>query len=101
LKAVWHGMSLALVLSAAAVAGEPPVKSPPPDAVHGGDAPGAGAPAAGMPATGSPAAASPDGDFIEFLGSDDVGDAALWAYLKKSSQRKDAPSAPLPQDAKQ
>jgi len=43
----------------------------------------------------------PDDEFIEFLGRDDVGDAALWAFLKKSAQRKDSTPPPPPQDAKQ
>jgi hypothetical protein len=87
-------MSLALALSAAVFAGEPPAKSPAPDAVHGGaggDVPGAA----------TPGVDAPDADFIEFLGSDDVGDAALWAYLKKSAQRNDSPSVPPQQDANQ
>ena len=45
--------------------------------------------------------ADTDDDFIEFLGADDVGDAALWAFLKRSAQRKDSTPTPPPQDAKQ
>jgi hypothetical protein len=44
----------------------------------------------------------PDDDFIEFLGGDDVGDAAWWEFLKKAAPRKDQPiPVPPPQDAKQ
>jgi hypothetical protein len=89
LKAARHWLTLGLVACAAAIAGPPP--SQPPDAAPAVDAPGAAA----------PAAAAPDDDFIEFLGRDDVGDAALWAFLKKSAQRKDSTSTPPPQDAKQ
>lgn len=67
-----------------AVANEPP---PAPDAPREG---------ADVATAGE---AAPDGDFIEFLGADDVGDAAWWEFLKKSAPRKDAgPEAP--QDAK-
>jgi len=41
----------------------------------------------------------PDEGFIEFLGSDDVGDAALWEFLKRAPQRANDPPAPPP-DAK-
>ena len=43
----------------------------------------------------------PDDDLIEFLGADDVGDAAWWEFLKKSTQRMGQPPVPPPQDAKQ
>jgi hypothetical protein len=82
-----HWLALGVVASAAAFAGPPPAP-PPPDAAR-----------AATPAVDAPGAA-PDDDFIEFLGRDDVGDAALWAYLKKSAQRKGSPT-PQPQDAKQ
>jgi hypothetical protein len=42
-----------------------------------------------------------DDEFIEFLGTDDVGDAAWWEFLKKSALGKDPPKpAAPPQDAK-
>jgi hypothetical protein len=41
-----------------------------------------------------------DEGFIEFLGSDDVGDAAWWEFLKRAPPRGDNPPAPPPQDAK-
>ena len=44
-------------------------------------------------------AATPDDEFIEFLGTDDVGDAAWWEFLKKSAPRKDS-SPEAPQDTK-
>jgi hypothetical protein len=43
----------------------------------------------------------PDESFLEFLGSDDVGDAAWWEFLKKAPPRgSDPPPATPPQDAK-
>jgi hypothetical protein len=45
--------------------------------------------------------ATPDDSFLEFLGSDDVGDSAWWEFLKKAPPRgSDPPPAPPPQDAK-
>jgi hypothetical protein len=79
-----------MVACAAAFAEQPPSQPPPPDAAR-----------QPKPAADASGAADPDGDFIEFLGADDIGDAALWAFLKKSAQRKDSTSTPLPQDAKQ
>jgi hypothetical protein len=49
----------------------------------------------------APAAGTPNDEFIEFLGADDVGDAAWWEFLKNSAPRKGQPPAPPPQDAKQ
>jgi hypothetical protein len=80
-------LALGVVACAAAFAGPPP-SPPPPDAAR-----------AATPAVDAPGVATPDDDFIEFLGRDDVGDAALWAFLKKSAQRKDSTSTPPPQDA--
>jgi len=97
LKAARHWLVLGLVACAAATAGPPPSQ---PDAARAA-APAVDAPGAAAPAAAAPAAAAPDDDFIEFLGRDDVGDAALWAFLKKSAQRKDSTSTPPPQDAKQ
>jgi hypothetical protein len=86
-----HWLALGMVACAAAFAGPPPSPPapPPPDAAR-----------AATPAVDAPGVATPDDDFIEFLGRDDVGDAALWAFLNKSAQRKDS-STPPPQDAKQ
>jgi hypothetical protein len=61
-----------------------------------------GAPPSGVPPTSAPRQPPPaDDELIEFLGSDDVGDAAWWEFLKKSAPGKD-PSKPAtpPQDAK-
>lgn len=71
---------LSVTLCAAATAGPPP----PPE--------GARQP---------PSADAPDSDFIEFLGADDVGDAAWWEYLKRTAPNAEDPPAPPPQDAKQ
>jgi hypothetical protein len=43
----------------------------------------------------------PDEGFLESLGSDDVGDAAWWDFLKRAPpQGSVPPPAPPPQDAK-
>jgi len=52
-------------------------------------------------ASSAPATGAPDESFLEFLGSDDVGDAAWWDFLKKAPPRGNVPPAPPPQDAKQ
>src|ERR1700719_4036537 len=56
------------------------------------------APPAPPPAS---SAGPPDDDFIEFLGADDVGDAAWWEFLKKVPPRGENPPATPPQDVKQ
>jgi hypothetical protein len=56
-------------------------------------------PAPPPPAAAKPTAA-PDEGFLEFLGSDDVGDTALWEYLKKAPPSGSSPPATAPQDAK-
>jgi hypothetical protein len=64
----------------------------------------AGPPPAAPPAPPTPPVASkgaPDDDFIEFLGRDDVGDAAWWEFLKKVPPRREIPPAAPPQEAKQ
>jgi len=81
---VWgrHWLLLGAALCAVAVAGSPPPSpSPPPPPAPSQDA--------------------PDDDFIEFLGGDDVGDAAWWEFLKKVPPRRENPPATPPQDAKQ
>jgi len=70
---------------AAAIAAPPPPQTPSP-------------PPAAAPQPSSPA---PDDDFIEFLGADDVGDAAWWEFLKKAPPRGQNPPATAPQEAKQ
>jgi hypothetical protein len=43
----------------------------------------------------------PDDGLIEFLGSDDVGDAAWWEFLKRARPRGTSPPPPPPpQEAK-
>jgi hypothetical protein len=83
LKAAPYWLTLSVALCAVAFAEPPPAAPPAPP----------------------PPEASPDAsndEFIEFLGTDDVGDAAWWEFLKKSAPpRKDQPPAPPPQDAKQ
>jgi hypothetical protein len=85
-----HWLALGMVVWAGAIAGQPPSPPPPPDAVR-----------QPQPAAEEAGTADPDDGFIEFLGADDVGDPALWAFLKKSAQRKDSTPTPQPQDAKQ
>jgi hypothetical protein len=94
LKAARHWLILGVVACAAAFAGPPPSPSPPapppPDAAR-----------TATPVVDPPAVDAPDDEFIEFLGADDVGDAAWWAFLKKSAPRKDSTPTTPPQDAKQ
>jgi hypothetical protein len=60
------------------------------------------APAPAPPAQRQPAAnvEVPDEGLIEFLGSDDVGDAAWWEFLKRAPPRGVVPPPGPPQDAK-
>jgi hypothetical protein len=58
-------------------------------------------PPATAPASSAKPVVPPDESFLEFLGSDDVGDAAWWEFLKKAPPRgTDPPPATPPQDAK-
>ena len=41
----------------------------------------------------------PDGEFIEFLGADDHGDAAWWEMLKQAPAGSQRPQAPAPKDS--
>ena len=50
------------------------------------------------PSAGAPGSDAIDDGFIEFLGSDDVGDAALWEALKKSAPVRAAPRGAAPQE---
>jgi hypothetical protein len=70
--------------AAAIAAPPPPTTTPPPAAASQPSSPG-----------------EPDDDFIEFLGADDVGDAAWWEFLKKAPPRGQSPPATAPQEAKQ
>lgn len=76
-----HWLLLTVAVSAAAVAEPPPVTPAPAAAPKPHDSP------------------PPEDSFIEFLGSDDVGDAGLWDYLRHAEPRaEDAP--PPPQEAR-
>ena len=58
-------------------------------------------PAASPTGTSSaPATGAQDESFLEFLGSDDVGDAAWWDFLKKAPPRGNVAPDPPPQDVK-
>src|SRR6185437_4868415 len=73
----------AAVLCASALADTPP-QTPPAQTP---------APASQAPPAAPPDAQAPDDGFIEFLGGDDVGDAAWWEFLKKAPPRwKDVPA---------
>jgi hypothetical protein len=65
-------------------------------------APPTSAPPAASPTdtSSAPATGAPDESFLEFLGSDDVGDAAWWDFLKKAPPRGNVPPEPPPQDVK-
>jgi hypothetical protein len=76
-----------VMLCAGAMAAPPP-PAPPPQASSSG-------------ATQTSPQGTPDDDFIEFLGTDDVGDAAWWEFLKRAPPRGENPPATPPQDAKQ
>ena len=80
---LWFGWALCAVAMAA-----PPAPPPPPT------------PAA-VPQPPAPSEGAPDDEFIEFLGADDVGDAAWWEFLKKVPPRVENPPATSPQEAKQ
>jgi hypothetical protein len=81
-KAGGHWLFLGMVFCAGAFAAPPPPSTP-------------------APAAPSPSSGAPDDDFIEFLGADDVGDAAWWEFLKKVPPRREGPPATAPQEAKQ
>lgn len=89
LRLVWAscGLLLGMAVCAAAIADPPP--APP------------RAPATEQEQRTPPAQAAPDDELIEFLGADDVGDAAWWEFLKTVPPRGENPPAPPPQDAKQ
>jgi len=89
-------LAISAVLCAAGVAAQSPSSAPAP-APAPASVP-ARPPVAAQPATSSDTS---DDDFIEFLGADDVGDAAWWEFLKKASPRGENSPAPPPQDAKQ
>jgi hypothetical protein len=86
---------ICLLLGAACAAANaaPPAPAPPTAA------PPAASPT--VPSSASSATGAPDESFLEFLGSDDVGDAAWWDFLKKAPPRGNVPPAPPAQEAKQ
>ena len=67
-------LMLSLVMSGTGVAAPPPAQVPPP---------------AAPPARS--AVPPPDDSLFEFLGSDDVGDARWWDYLRKTAPVTQAP----------
>ena len=84
-----HRLLAGLALCAVSIAALPAQPAPPP--------PPPAPPSAPPPSSQG----APDDDFIEFLGGDDVGDAAWWDFLKKVPPRGDSPPATPPQDSKQ
>jgi len=88
--AMRYWLVLCAGLCTVALAG-PPSQTPSP--------PPAGTPPTPMPEASDEAAS--DDELIEFLGADDVGDAAWWEFLKNSAPGNDPPQpAAPPQDAK-
>jgi hypothetical protein len=81
-----HRLLIGLIFCAAAAAAPPPPAAPP-------TPPGS--------SSQSPSDGVPDDDFIEFLGADDVGDAAWWEFLKKVPPRGENPPATPPPETKQ
>jgi len=62
--------------------------------------PGSSTQAPAPPADPPGGAAAPDDSFLEFLGSDDVGDARWWDYLMKTAPHAQPPPPQAPaQDA--
>src|SRR3974390_2527196 len=91
-KLTFSGFWVSLLCGAVCTA----VSAAPPTA----PAPGPGPAPAPVPPPVSAPAPPPDEGFLEFLGSDDVGDAAWWEFLKRAPPRGNDPPAPPPQDAK-
>ena len=96
----WLLCALCATAGAAALAAAVPPGSPAAVEQPVPPQPSTAAPGADEPAHGTPAAAAPDDSFLEFLGSDDVGDAAWWEFLKKAPPSGSDASAKPPQDAK-
>src|SRR6202790_4766304 len=86
----WHWLLVGVTVCAVASAAPP---SPAPPAPQGAPQPQPQSP-------GAPAPGAPDGDFIEFLGGDDVGDAAWWEFLKRVPPRGGNPPATPPSGSK-
>jgi len=79
-------LSMMAGLCTAALAA-PPTAAPPPSQ------PPPSQSSQSIDATGN---AASDAEFIEFLGTDDVGDAAWWEFLKKKDVHSDPASRPPP-----
>lgn len=103
LGGAWRGWLLVAACASAGAgtpgAGTPPGASTQPPAVASGR-PASGSQPPATSAAGSSDAGAPDESLLEFLGSDDVGDAAWWEFLKKAPPLGKNASARLPQDAK-
>jgi hypothetical protein len=95
LTASRYWFALGAALGAVALAGQPPPGSPPQSPAT------TNAPGVATPGVATPGAGMPNDEFIEFLGADDVGDTALWEFLKNSAPRKVRLPVPPPQDATQ
>jgi hypothetical protein len=89
-----HWLWVGAAFCAAAIAGPPP-PAPPPASQGTSQSPASGTQAP----TGTEQL--PDDELIEFLGADDMGDAAWWEFLKKVPQRRGSPSATPPREALQ
>ena len=88
-------------MCAVALAGQPPPASPPPPGSRVVAPSASGGPGDSAARAPPPGGSAPEDEFIEFLGADDVDDAAWAEFLKKSAQRKVPPSASQPQGAQQ
>jgi hypothetical protein len=83
-------MVLIVALGTVATAAQPPAGAPVPSGGKNGS----------VPDNATSGDGTPDDDFIEFLGSDDVGDTDLWEFLKNSGQRPAQPAtAPAQQES--
>src|SRR3984957_6350998 len=85
----WGRLWLLVGVTACAVAHATPPPPPPPPQSQSPDA-----------SHQSPPQGAPDDDFIEFLGTDDVGDAAWWEFLRRVPPRGGNPPATPPQEGK-
>ncbi|HMI75802.1 MAG TPA: hypothetical protein VK495_13945 [Steroidobacteraceae bacterium] len=88
----WGGIWVLLGAWCVIANAQPPAAPPP--------SPPAATPATTPATTPAQSTAPPDDGFLEFLGSDDVGDAAWWEFFKRAPPRGSDPPAPPPQDAK-
>jgi len=99
LKAARYWLMSGTPVAGTPVAGEPaPPSSAPPSGQRSSPVEASDV---GTARAATPGAGPPNDDFIEFLGAEDVEDAAWWEFLKKSAPRKDQPPVTPPQDSKQ